>query len=132
MTGIDFSIWLALVACVVGGVRLGLFLAQPPAPDPVDPPAAPPALLDERRLIVVAILAAHVGAAAVLGYGSALGHGMALALGLGWMSAAGSRFWNARKLGQKANGAVVDLLTGIALAMPAWSGLARLARGSVI
>jgi hypothetical protein len=133
MTEMDFSIWMALIACVVGGVRIGLLLAQAtlPPPDP-ETPVPPRDLLDDRRLIGVALLAAHAGSAAVLGYGSALGHGMALALGLGWLGAAGTRFWNARKLGHKANGGVVDLLTGLALALPAWSDLARLARGSII
>ncbi len=129
MTGMDFSIFLALIACVVGGVRLGLMLA-PAAP--AETSIAPPSLPDERRLIGVAILAAHIGSAAVLGYGSALGQGMALALGLGWIASAGTRFWNARKLGQRANGGVVDLLTGLALALPAWTDLARLAHGSII
>jgi hypothetical protein len=134
MTEMDFSIWMALIACVVGGVRIGLLLAQATEPSPEGETTAPPPrdLLDDRRLIGVALLAAHAGSAAVLGYGSALGHGMALALGLGWLGAAGTRFWNARKLGHKANGGVVDLLTGLALALPAWSDLARLARGSII
>jgi hypothetical protein len=133
MTQLDFSIWMALIACVVGGVRIGLLLAQ--ATQPLEAGAAPPAprdLLDDRRLIGVALLATHAGSAAVLGYGSALGHGMALAVGLGWLGAAGTRFWNARKLGRRADGAVIDLLTGLALALPAWSDLARLAHGSII
>ena len=92
--------------------------------------AAPPRdLLDDRRLIGIALLCSHAGSAAVLGYGSALGQGMALALGLGWLGAAGTRFWNARKLGHTAHGGVVDLLTGLALALPAWSDLARLSHG---
>ena len=132
MTEMDFSIWMALVACVVGGVRVGLLLAQAPVATDADAVPPPANFLDDRRLIGVALLAAHAGSAAVLGYGSALGHGMALALGLGWLGTAGARFWNARKLGQKANGGVVDLLTGLALALPAWSDLARLARGSII
>lgn len=132
MTGMDFSIWMALIACVVGGVRIGLLLAQATAPSPDAETPPPRDLLDDRRLIGVALLAAHAGSAAVLGYGSALGHGMALAIGLGWLGAAGTRFWNARKLGHKANGGVVDLLTGLALVLPAWSDLARLARGSII
>lgn len=131
MTQLDFSIWMALIACVLGGVRIGLLLADTTVP--ADTEAAPPSnFLDDRRLVGVALLAAHAGSAAVLGYGSALGHGMALALGLGWLGAAGTRFWNARKLGRKANGGVVDLLTGLALALPAWSDLARLARGAII
>lgn len=132
MTQLDFSIWMALIACILGGMRIGLLLAD--ATIPADAETAPPPtnFLDDRRLIGVALLAAHAGSAAVLGYGSALGHGMALALGLGWLGAAGTRFWNARKLGRTANGGVVDLLTGLALALPAWSDLARLARGSII
>jgi hypothetical protein len=133
MTELDFSIWMALIACVVGGVRIGLLLAHAALPpEHGEAPIPPRDLLDDRRLIGVALLAAHAGSAAVLGYGSALGHGMALAIGLGWLGAAGTRFWNARKLGYRANGAVVDLLTGLALALPAWSDLARLARGSII
>ena len=132
MTRLDFSIWMALIACVLGGMRIGLLLADATAPGDAETAAPPTNFLDDRRLIGVALLAAHAGSAAVLGYGSALGHGMALALGLGWLGAAGTRFWNARKLGRKANGGVVDLLTGLALALPAWSDLARLARGSII
>lgn len=130
MTGLDFSIWLALMACVVGGARIGLVLArETPASEPGEASAA---ALDERRLIAVAILAAHIGSAAVLGYGAVLGHGMMLTLGLGWIAAAGYRFWNARKLGQRPQGAVVELLTGLVLALPAWADMARLARGSII
>ena len=132
MTQLDFSIWIALIACVLGGVRIGLLLAEGPAPTDAAAPPPPSNFLDDRRLIGVALLAAHAGSAAVLGYGSALGHGMALALGLGWLGAAGTRFWSARKLGRKANGGVVDLLTGLALALPAWSDLARLAHGAII
>lgn len=131
MTQLDFSIWMGLIACVLGGVRIGLLLADTTVPADAEAPPAPN-FLDDRRLIGVALLAAHAGSAAVLGYGSALGHGMALALGLGWLGAAGTRFWSARKLGRKANGGVVDLLTGLALALPAWSDLARLAHGSTI
>ncbi len=133
MTGMDFSIIMALVACVVGGVRVGLLLAHATAPVLEGATPAPPRdLLDDRRLIGVSLLAAHDGSAAVLGYGSALGQGMALALGLGWIAAAGTRFWNARKLGEKGNGGGLDLLTGLALALPAWSDLARLARSAII
>jgi hypothetical protein len=133
MTGLDFSIWLALIACVVGGVRIGMLLAETLATTETgETPALVPAPLDDKRLVGVAVLAAHVGSAAVLGYGAALGHGMALALGLGWIGAAGARFWNARKLGQRPQGAVVELLTGLVLALPAWSDLARLARGAII
>lgn len=132
MTEMDFSIWMALIACVVGGVRIGLLLAQAYTPPEAEAPAPPANFLDDRRLIGVALLTAHAGSAAVLGYGSALGYGMALALGLGWLGAAGARFWNARKLGYKANGALVDLLTGLALALPAWSDLARLSHGATI
>ncbi len=127
MNSLDFSIWLALVACVVGGVRGGLILA---AEKPVDAPAG--ALVEDRRLIGVAILAAHAGTAAVLGYGSALGHGMALALGLAWVAVSGTRFWGARKLGHRPPGAVVELLTGLVLILPAWADLARLSRGAII
>lgn len=134
MTGLDFSIWLALIGCVIGGVRIGLVLAHdspvPASDEAATPPVAP--LLDERRLIAVAILAAHIGSAAVLGYGAVLGHGMVLALGLGWIAAAGYRFWNARKLGQRPQGASVEMLTGLVLALPAWADMARLARGSII
>lgn len=131
MTGLDFSIWLALIACVIGGARIGLVLANDtPAPELDQTSAAPP--LDERRLIAVAILAAHVGSAAVLGYGAVLGHGMVLTLGLGWIASAGYRFWNARKLGRRPQGAAVELLTGLILALPAWTDMARLARGSII
>jgi hypothetical protein len=131
MTGLDFSIWLALIACVIGGARIGLVLArETPASEPGETSAA--AALDERRLIAVAILAAHIGSAAVLGYGAVLGHGMMLTLGLGWIAASGYRFWNARRLGQRPHGAVVELLTGLVLALPAWADMARLARGSII
>lgn len=134
MSGLDLSIWLALAACVLGGVRIGLALAHdaetPQTAGPDETPAASP--LDERRLIAVAILTAHIGAAAVLGYGAVLGHGMALALGLGWIAAAACRFWNARKLGRRPQGASFELLTGLVLALPAWADMARLARGSII
>jgi hypothetical protein len=133
MTGLDFSIWLALIGCIVGGVRIGLLLAETlPSAESGDSAVAAPGLLDDKRLVGIAVLAAHAGSAAVLGYGAALGHGMALTLGLGWLAAAATRFWNARKLGQRPQGAVVDLLTGLVLALPAWTDLARLARGSII
>lgn len=133
MTGLDFSIWLALIACIIGGVRVGRLLGDP-APEAGDAAAmqAAQAAPDERRTIAVAVLAAHIGSAAVLGYGAALGHGMVLALGLGWIAAAAMRLWAARKLGQLAQGAVVELLIGLVLALPAWSDMARLARGSIV
>jgi hypothetical protein len=133
MTGLDFSIWLALVACVVGAVRIGLLLAETlPAASDGEAPTPLTALLEDQRLIGVAILFAHAGSAAVLGYGALLGHGMALTLSLGWLAAAAGRFWSARKLGQQPRGAVVELLIGLVLALPAWSDMARLARGAII
>ena len=128
MTGANFAIWLALIACIVGGVRGGLLLAEPDAPllGPWPADVAP------IRTLGVALLVTHAATAAVLGYNAAIGQGMGLALGLGWMTAAGVHFWGARKLGQRPNGAVVELLTGIVLALPAWAAMARLTHGAVV
>ena len=126
--GVNFAVWLALIACIVGGVRGGLMLAQPDAPL-LEPWAADTAPV---RTLGVALLVTHAATAAVLGYNAAIGQGMGLALGLGWMAAAAVHFWGARKLGRRPNGAVVELLTGIVLSLPAWAAMARLAHGSVI
>jgi len=128
MSGLSFTIWLALIACVIGGVRGGLMLAHSDTPllGPWAAEAAP------VRTLAVAMVVTHGATAAVLGYNAALGQGMALALGLGWISAAAVNFWGARKLGDRPRGAVVELLTGIVLALPAWAAMARLTRGSVI
>ncbi len=128
MSGLDFAAWLALLACIVGGVRGGLMLAQSDAPllGPWGGDAAP------VRTLGVAVLVTHAATAAVLGYDANLGHGMALALGLGWIAAAAVRFWGARKLGHRPRGAVVELLTGVVLALPAWAAMARLSRGSLV
>jgi hypothetical protein len=134
MTGVSFTVWLALIACVIGGIRGGLLLGAALWPErhPGEDGPPPVAPSTEAKALGAAMLAAHAGSAAVLGYSAALGQGMALALGLGWIAAAAVRFWSARKLGQTASGAVLELLMGVVLALPAWAGLARLARGAVI
>ena len=128
MNSLNFAEWLALIACVVGGVRGGLMLAQHDTPllGPWATEATP------ARTAGISVLVTHAATAAVLGYNAALGQGMALALGLGWIAAAAVNFWGARKLGQRPRGAVVELLTGIVLALPAWSAMARLAHGAVV
>ena len=128
MSGLSFAIWLALVACVIGGVRGGLILADSDTPlfSPWTLEAAP------ARTLGISLLVAHAATAAVLGYSATLGQGMALARGLGWITAAVVGFWGARKLGQRPRGAILDLLTGVVLALPVWIAMARLAHGVTI
>lgn len=126
---LGLAIGLALVACVIGGVRGGLLLAQTlslpneaaTVPDPVG-----------LRAFAAALLIVHAATAAVLGYSAGIGQGMALALGLGWIAAAGVRFWSGRGPTEKPRGALVELMTGVALALPAWTAMARLGGGSVV
>jgi len=134
MIGVSFTVWLALIACVIGGVRGGMLLGAALWPETHPDEDGPPRIMPstEAKALGAAMLAAHAGSAAVLGYNAVLGQGMTLALGLGWIAAAAVRFWSARKLGQRAHGAVVELLMGIVLALPAWAGLARLVRGAAI
>ena len=126
--GTHFAVWLALVACIVGGVRGGLMLAETDHPvfQPWSAEVAP------LRTLGIALLVTHAATAAVLGYNASIGQGMGLALGLGWMATAGVHFWDARKLGERPRGAIVELLTGIVLALPAWAALAQLSHGSLI
>lgn len=134
LSSLGLAIGLALIACVIGGVRGGLLLAQTlslpneaaTVPDPVG-----------LRAFAAALLIVHAATAAVLGYNAGIGQGMALALGLGWIAAAGVRFWSGRGpnpygTAEKPRGALVELMTGVALALPAWTAMARLGGGSVV
>jgi hypothetical protein len=132
LSGLDFAVGLALIACVIGGVRGGLLLADAMnlTPGGSDAPASPDPI--GFRAFAAALLIVHAATAAVLGYNAAIGQGMALALGLGWIAAAAVRFWSGRALGETPRGAVVELLTGVALALPAWMAMARLGGGAAI
>jgi hypothetical protein len=127
LNGPGLVVWLALLGCIVGGIRGGRLLAATFDAEAQGPWTSSPV---DTRAFAAALLTAHAAAAAVLGYNAFIGEGMALALGLGWIAAAAVRFWHARKLGQRPNGAVVELLTGVVLALPAWASMAPLARGS--
>lgn len=149
LSGLNFAVGLALVACVVGGVRGGLLLAAAMGAAPGDAAAATTDPDDKPgggssggssgghdpigvRAFAAALLIVHAATAAVLGYSAGIGQGMALALGLGWIAAAAVRFWSARGVGEKPRGALVELLTGLALALPAWMAMASLGGGAVI
>lgn len=95
------SLFLAIIACVIGGVLGGLTLARPgsvlglTALDVEDPagdasPAARPQIdgKTEGRALGGLLILSHAAAALFLGYQSHVGAAMAFALAMAWMGAA--------------------------------------------
>jgi hypothetical protein len=125
------SVWLAVVACVVGGTLGGLVLAGR-APQPLGPlvEAAGP----QARGMGGALIFAHGAVAAMLGYDPQVGACMAVALTFAWGGAAAGRILIGRRLKLVVDGPSLafEILMAIALATPLWAVTTALSRSGTL
>ncbi len=120
LSSVHLSLFLAVVACVWGGVLGGLILAGRPPRNlaAMVEAAGPPA-----RALGGTLIAAHGAVAALLGYDPRIGACMALTLTFAWLGAAGGRILIGKrlKLPLDRQSLVFEVLMAIVLAMPLWT-----------
>ena len=126
MASYVLSLFLAVVACVIGGALGGMILARPQTMlgfaglADEETPKSP--LFAEGRAFGGMLIASHGIAALYLGYQPRLGAAMALVLAVGWLGAAAARALSAIKDGEagrfNAGSIVFNALIGITLGLP--------------
>lgn len=89
------SLFLAVLACIIGGTLGGMILARPQAmldlAGLADENVPRPPLFAEGRALGGVLIASHGVAALYLGYQPRIGAAMALALAVAWLGAAAGR-----------------------------------------
>ena len=126
MSSYVLSLFLAVVACVIGGALGGMILARPQTMLGLagladeDTPKSP--LFAEGRAFGGMLIASHGIAALYLGYQPRMGAAMAMVLAIGWLGAAAARALSAAIDGSagrfNAGSIVFNALIGITLSLP--------------
>ncbi|PIC01453.1 DUF4345 family protein [Caulobacter sp. X] len=137
MSSYFLSLFLAVVACVIGGALGGMILARPQTMIGLagladeETPKSP--LFAEGRAFGGMLIASHGIAALYLGYQPRLGAAMAMVLAVGWLGAAAARALSAAIDGEagrfNAGSIVFNALIGITLALPFFNVGPYVARG---
>lgn len=137
MSSYVLSLFLAVVACVIGGALGGTILARPETMLGLagladeETPKSP--LFAEGRAFGGMLIASHGVAALYLGYQPRLGAAMAMVLAVGWLGAAAARALSAVKDGEagrfNAGSIAVNALIGITLSLPFFNVGPYVARG---
>lgn len=137
MSSYFLSLFLAVVACVIGGALGGMILARPQTMIGLagladeETPKSP--LFAEGRAFGGMLIASHGIAALYLGYQPRLGAAMAMVLAVGWLGAAAARAVSAAIDGEagrfNAGSIVFNALIGITLALPFFNVGPYVARG---
>lgn len=95
MSSYVLSLFLAVVACVIGGTLGGMILARPQTilslAGLADEETPKPPLFAEGRAVGGVLIASHGIAALYLGYQPRIGAAMALVLAVAWLGAAAGR-----------------------------------------
>lgn len=125
MSSYGLSLFLAMIACVIGGVLGGLTLARPGLSVPGDAPGDAPSATDPRaeaRAYGGLLILSHATAALFLGYQSSVGAAMAFALAMAWLGAALGRTVSALvdggRGGFKPGALAFEVLIAVTLALP--------------
>lgn len=126
MSSYVLSLFLAVLACVIGGVLGGMILARPQVmldlAGLADETTPKPPLFAEGRALGGVLIASHGVAALYLGYQPRIGAAMALALAVAWLGAALGRAVSLMLDGSGAKfnaGAMVfNALIGVTLSLP--------------
>lgn len=126
MSSYVLSLFLAVVACVIGGTLGGMILARPQTvlemAGLADEDAPRPSLFAEGRAFGGMLIASHGVAALYLGYQPRIGAAMALALAVAWLGAAAGRAISAALDGAagrfNAGSMVFNALIGVTLSLP--------------
>jgi len=137
MSSYVLSLFLAVVACVLGGALGGMILARPQTMVGLaglageDTPRSP--LFAEGRAFGGMLIASHGLAALYLGYQPRLGAAMAMVLAVGWLGAAAARALSAAIDGSagrfNAGSIVFNALIGVTLCLPFFNVGPYVARG---
>jgi hypothetical protein len=137
----DLAVFLAVIACVIGGALGGFAIARPQ--DAIEmvglklDPEKPHSLAEVRSTYGGLFLLSHAATAAALGYAPTLGAAMALTLAFAWLGAAVARGYSMVKEDAPTRfniGALVfEMLMALTFALPFWSltSLAGLGGGPV-
>jgi hypothetical protein len=140
MSSPDIALFVAVIACVIGGALGGFALARPEdAAEFVGlrrDPDKPHSVSELRATYGGLFLVSHGGTAAALGYSPGVGATMALALALAWAGAGIARGWSMAKDNADTDfnlrATIFELVMGVALAMPFWSLLSDARAGGVV
>lgn len=126
MSSYVLSLFLAVVACVIGGTMGGMILARPQTilslAGLTDEDAPKSLLFAEGRALGGVLIASHGLAALYLGYQPRIGAAMALALAVAWLGAGAGRALSAALDGAQGRfntgSMVFNGLIGLTLALP--------------
>ena len=137
MSSYALSLFLAVVACVIGGTLGGMILARPQTmlglAGIADEDAFKAPLFAEGRALGGVLIASHGVAALYLGYQPRIGAAMALALAIAWLGAAAGRAVSAALDGAQGRfntgSMVFNGLIGLTLALPFFQFGRVVARG---
>lgn len=125
----DLAVFLAVIACVIGGALGGFALARPDeAIEMVGlklDPDKPHSRAEVRATFGGVFLVSHAATAGALGYAPSVGASMALALAFVWLGAAAARGYSMVKEDAPTpfnTGALIfEMLMGLTFALPFWS-----------
>jgi hypothetical protein len=126
MSSYVLSLFLAVLACVIGGTLGGMILARPQVMLELaglsDETSPKPKLFAEGRALGGVLIASHGVAALYLGYQPRIGAAMALALAVAWLGAAAGRALSAALDGEQGRfntgSMVFNALIGVTLSLP--------------
>jgi hypothetical protein len=137
MSNYVLSLFLAVLACVIGGTLGGMILARPQVmlglAGLADEDTPKPPLFAEGRAIGGVLIASHGVAALYLGYQPRIGAAMALVLAIAWLGAAAGRAASLALDGAAARfnlGSIVfNALIGLTLTLPSFQVGKMIVRG---
>lgn len=126
MSSYVLSLFLAVMACIIGGSLGGMILARPQTmlglAGLADDDTPKPPLFAEGRAMGGVLVAAHGVAALYLGYQPRVGAAMSLALAVAWLGAAAGRAISAALDGDagryNSSAMIFNALIGVTLALP--------------
>ncbi|HJV43055.1 DUF4345 family protein [Caulobacter sp.] len=137
MSSYVLSLFMAVLACVIGGTLGGMILARPQTmlemAGLADEETSKSPLFAEGRAFGGMLIASHGVAALYLGYQPRLGAAMALALAVAWLGAAAGRALSAALDGEagrfNTGSMVFNALIGVTLSLPFFNVVPYVARG---
>jgi len=125
----DLAVFLAVIACVIGGAMGGFAIARPQ--DVIEmvglklDPDKPHSVAEVRATYGGLFLLSHAATAAALGYAPTIGAAMALTLAFAWLGAAAARGYSMVREDAPtpfSTGALIfEMLMGLTFALPFWS-----------
>jgi hypothetical protein len=134
----DFAVFLAVIACAIGGALGGFAIARPE--DVIGmvglrlDPEKPHSAAEVRATYGGLFLLSHAATAAALGYAPIVGAAMALTLAFAWLGAALARGYSMIREDAPTpfnTGALIfEMLMGLTFALPFWSLTSAAARSS--